>query len=92
MAGKIVIPLSFVPAVLVSPNNVTILGWSLVQAVTLLAATAAIQAIAHERSAPKAMTKLVLSGLGATVLGLTVGNLVPKAFATLTTLVGQLVK
>ncbi len=83
MAGKIAIPLTFVPITLLANSNTTIFACSAAWAAALLAATAAIQAVANERKLMPAVGKLLSWGAATTAAGTLVGNYVPKILSAL---------
>ncbi len=77
MLGKAVIPLTFLPSVLATSSELatigTAAGWSLV----LLASTATIQAIAHDRPVLPAIGRLAGFGGLAVGAGVAIGEVVP---------------
>lgn len=78
MAGKAIIPMTFVPIVLGTSSNLKILGLSVAWASVLLATTAAIQAVANENPIAKAVKRILFWGAGTTAAGVLLGSYVPK--------------
>ncbi len=77
LTGKVAVPLTFVPMVLAAGSNTTITVVSSLWAAALLAGTASVQAIAHERSVPKAVGQILAWGGAAVGIGTALGNIVP---------------
>lgn len=77
LLGKVAIPLTFVPMVMGAETNTAITYMSCTWAAALLAATAGVQAIAHERSVPASIGRILGWGTAAVGIGTTLGNFIP---------------
>ena len=77
MAGKVVIPLTFIPSVLLSDGPVQTCALAALWGSTLLAGTATVQALAHGKSVAKEVSKSVGFGLTAISIGATAGQVLP---------------
>lgn len=83
LLGKVAVPLTFVPMVMGAETNSAITYMSCTWAAALLSATAAVQAIAHERSLPASVGRILGWGSAAVGIGTALGNFIPPLLENL---------
>jgi adenylate cyclase class IV len=77
MAGKVAIPITFIPVVLLTEGPVQTCAAATCWGTALLATTASIQALAHGKNVVREVARSVAFGLGSVALGFSLAQVLP---------------
>lgn len=83
MAGKVAIPITFIPVVLLTEGAVQTCTAATCWGAALLATTASIQALANGKNVAREISRSVSFGLGSVALGFSLAQVLPPALAWL---------